>query len=144
MLLQTASKLGLNPRDYGGTKRMLQIIDANPDKFKEFLSGTSPAETIKGVKTSTPERGVETTSLLMPEGKAKNKRGQWTSPQHKDYAEIENTVEKIAELETKMADPSLATMSSASKNLKRRLTLAKASLQVLRNKYTENYGSLEA
>jgi hypothetical protein len=140
----TASKLGLNPRDYGGTKRMLQIIDANPDKFKEFLSGTSPAETIKGVKASTPESGVETTSLLMPKGKAKNKRGQWTSPQHKDYAEIEDTVEKIAELETKMADPSLATMSSASKNLKRRLTLAKASLQVLRNKYTENYGSLEA
>ena len=140
----TASKLGLNPRDYGGTKRMLQIIDANPDKFKEFLSGTSPAKTIEGVKASTPESGVETTSLLMPKGKAKNKRGQWTSPQHKDYAEIEKTVEKIAELETKMADPSLATMSSASKNLKRRLTLAKASLQVLRNKYTENYGSLQA
>ena len=139
-VVKIASELGLNPRDYGGTAKMLQTVDANIDKFRDALSGSSAAQTTQAVAAATPAQGVTSLEELeAPVGIAKNKRGRWTSPQHKDYAAIGNAVEEVEEIEIKLADPRMANFGGATRTLKKRLAVAKAKVVALRNAYTKTY-----
>ena len=139
-VVKIASELGLNPRSYGGTAKMLQTVDANIDKFRDALSGSSAAQTTQAVANATPAQGVTSLEELeAPVGIARNKRGQWTSPQHKDYAAIGSAVEEMEEIEIKLADPRMANFGGATRTLKKRLAEAKANVVALRNAYTKTY-----
>jgi hypothetical protein len=139
-VVKIAVELGLNPRDYGNSKTMLEYIDSNIDKFRDALSGSSAAQTTQAVANATPAQGVTSLEELeAPVGIARNRRGQWTSPQHKDYAAIGDVAKEIEALEIKLADPQIVSQPSAAKNLKRRLTIEKARMVSLRNAYTKTY-----
>lgn len=139
-VVKIASELGLNPRDYGGTAKMLQTVDANIDKFRDALSGSSAAQTTQAVANATPAQGVTSLEELeAPVGIARNKRGQWTSPQHKDYAAIGSAVEEMEEIEIKLANPQITNFGGATRTLKKRLAEAKANVVALRNAYTKTY-----
>ena len=142
-VVKIAVELGLNPRDYGNSKTMLEHIDANIGDFRDALSGSSAAQTTQAVAAATPAQGVTSLEELeAPVGPAKTRRGnqmQWTSPQHKDYAAIGDVAEKIEALEIKLADPRIVSQPNAAKNIKRRLTIEKAKMVSLRNAYTKTY-----
>jgi hypothetical protein len=81
----------------------------------------------------------------IPEGEARVNRGKgskWSSPQHREYSELNKASELIAELEAKAADPEVIEAPKASKNLKRRIAVAKANFVALKNKYLESYSNL--
>lgn len=142
-VVKIAVEIGLNPRDYGNSKTMLETIDANIDKFRDALSGSSAAQTAQAVAAATPAQGVTSLEELeAPVGPAKTRRGnqtQWTSPQHKDYAAIGSAVEEMEEIEIKLADPRMANYGAAVPTLKKRLAEAKANVVALRNAYTKTY-----
>jgi len=142
----------LNPREYeGGKAGMLAYAEAKVIEELQSQNSSTAKQTIKGVKAATPKTGVEgvTTSGLSevpaPEGKPKVKtaRGlKWSSPQHKEYSELNKASELIAKLEAEAADPKIIEAPNASKNLKRRIAVAKANFVALRNKYLESYSNL--
>jgi hypothetical protein len=140
-VVKIAVKLGLNPRDYGNSKTMLEYIDANLKDFRGMLNGKSnAAQTTQAVANATSAQGVTSLEELeAPVGIARNKRGQWTSPQHKDYAALGSAVEEMEEIEIKLADPRTANFAGATRNLKKRLAVAKANVVALRNAYTKTY-----
>ena len=139
-VVKIASELGLNPRDYGGRAQMLQDVDAKLNEYRAKLSGSSAAQTKQGVANATSAQGVTSLEELeAPVGIARNKRGQWTSPQHKDYAAIGSAVEEMEEIEIKLAGPRTANFGGAIRTLKKRLAEAKANVVALRNAYTKTY-----
>ena len=142
-VVKIAVELGLNPRDYGNSKTMLETVDAKIGEFRDALSGSSASQTTQAVAAATPAQGVTSLEELeAPVGPAKTRRGnqmQWTSPQHKDYAAIGDVAEEIEALEIKLTDPQIVSLPSAVKNLKRRITINKAKMVSLRNAYTKTY-----
>jgi hypothetical protein len=142
-VVKIASELGLNPRDYGGRRQMLQTVDANIDTFRDALSGSSTAQNTQAVAVATSAQGVTSLEELeAPVGPAKTPRGRqqvWASPQHKDYAAIGSAIEEIGEIEIKLADPRTANYGGAVPTLKKRLAEAKANVVALKNAYTKTY-----
>lgn len=142
----------LNPREYNGGKAgMLAYAEAKVMEELQNQNSSTAQQTIEGVKDATPKTGVEDVTTLglsevpMPEGepKVKTARGsKWSSPQHREYSELNKASELIAELEAKAADPEVIEAPKASKNLKRRIAVAKANFVALKNKYLESYSNL--
>ena len=140
-VVKIAVELGLNPRDYGNSKTMLETIDADLEEYRGRLDGKSnAAQTTQAVANATPAQGVTSLEELeAPVGIARNKRGQWTSPQHKDYAALRSAVEEVEEIEIKLADPLITNYGGAFLTYKKRLAEAKANAVALRNAYTKTY-----
>ena len=142
-VVKIASELGLNPRDFGGRAQMLQDVDAKLNEYRAKLSDSSAGQTKQAGAATTPAQGVTSLKELeAPVGIAKTRRGnqtQWTSPQHKDYAEIGSAVEEVEEIEIKLADPPMANYGAAVPTLKKRLAEAKANVVALKNAYTKTY-----
>lgn len=142
----------LNPREYNGGKAgMLAFAEAKVMEELQSQNSSTAQQTIEGVKDATPKTGVGGVTTLglsevpAPEGelKIKTARGsKWSSPQHKEYSELNKASELIAELEAKAADPRIIDAPNASKNLKRRIAVAKANFVALKNKYLESYSNL--
>ena len=142
-VVKVASELGLNPRDYGGKAQMLQDVDAKLNEYRAELSGSSAPEiTQTGAAAKTAQGVTSLEELEAPVGPAKTRRGQqiqWTSPQHKDYAAIESAVEKMEEIEIRLADPQVTNYGGMEPTLKKRLAEAKANVVALKNAYTKTY-----
>ena len=142
-VVKIASELGLNPRDYGGKAQMLQDVDAKLNEYRAELSGSSAPEITQTGAAATTAQGVTSLEELeAPVGPAKTRRGQqiqWTSPQHKDYAAIESAVEKMEEIEIRLADPQVTNYGGMEPTLKKRLAEAKANVVALKNAYTKTY-----
>ena len=143
-VVKIAVELGLNPRDYGNSKTMLENIDAELEEYRGRLAGKSnAAQTTQAVANATSAQGVTSLEELeAPVGPAKTRRGRqlvWTSLQHKDYAAIGSAVEEVEEIEIKLADPRMANYGGAVPTLKKRLAEAKANVVALKNAYTKTY-----
>jgi len=142
-VVKVASELGLNPRDYGGKAQMLQDVDAKLNEYRAELSGSNaPQTTQTGAAAKTAQGVTSLEELEAPVGPAKTRRGQqiqWTSPQHKDYAAIESAVEKMEEIEIRLADPQVTNYGGMEPTLKKRLAEAKANVVALKNAYTKTY-----
>jgi len=142
----------LNPREYNGGKAgMLAYAEAKVMEELQSQSSSTAQQTIKGVKNATPTSGVGGVTTLglsevpVPEGEPRVNKGRgskWSSPQHREYSELNKASELIAELEAKAADPKIIDAPNASKNLKRRIAVAKANFVALKNKYLESYSNL--
>ena len=129
----------INTNNSGGRQGTTSEPD-NTQSSGANASDENAAQTTQAVANATPAQGVTSLEELeAPVGIARNKRGQWTSPQHRDYAAIGDVAKEIEALEIKLADPQIVNQPSAAKNLKRRLTIEKAKMVSLRNAYTKTY-----